>query len=203
VSSPVSELDADPPKGSLLQVQSAGAGASAVLALMARDECLSPPLTGVVLTTPFIVSPEAVPSQFRDACKSRTQCADTPIVDRKSMESFIGKLKVFSEEIAADDSHVARYKPDLKDWQWSALLHPEGHASHPPLYFQFCSYDPLRDEALIYDKVLREQCGVKTRLNIYSDLLHLFWLAWAGDLVEELKQASQDLVDGAHGFLRS
>jgi acetyl esterase/lipase len=64
-------------------------------------------------------------------------------------------------------SHVARYEPDLKDWHLSALLPPGRHANHPPVCFQVCGYDALRDEALIYEKVLREQCGVKTKLSVY------------------------------------
>lgn len=35
--------------------------------------------------------------------------------------------------------------------------------------------DPLRDEGLIYERELREECGVKTRLDMYPGLPHGFW----------------------------
>jgi len=42
------------------------------------------------------------------------------------------------------------------------------------MYIQVCGADPLRDEGLIYEQVLREQ-GVKTRLDVFPGLPHGFW----------------------------
>ena len=47
------------------------------------------------------------------------------------------------------------------------LLHPDGHKDNPPVYFQVCGLDPLRDEALIYEKVLRES-SMESRLRSIS-----------------------------------
>lgn len=38
--------------------------------------------------------------------------------------------------------------------------------------------DPNRDEALIYERVLREECGVMTRKDVYAGLPHVFWKYW-------------------------
>ena len=35
--------------------------------------------------------------------------------------------------------------------------------------------DPLRDEALIYEQILREDYGVKTKVDLYPGLPHGFW----------------------------
>lgn len=32
--------------------------------------------------------------------------------------------------------------------------------------------DPLRDDTLIYEHVLREECGVPTKLDVYSGVPH-------------------------------
>lgn len=49
------------------------------------------------------------------------------------------------------------------------------HEDLPPAYFQVCGADPLRDEGLIYEHVLREEAGVKTRLDVFPGLPHGFW----------------------------
>jgi acetyl esterase/lipase len=72
------------------------------------------------------------------------------------------------------------YKPDPASPLFSPFLHPDGHAGLPPMYFQVCGMDPLRDEALIYEKVLREDYGVKTKLDVYPGLPHGFWIFFSG-----------------------
>jgi len=50
----------------------------------------------------------------------------------------------------------------------------EAHKGLPPSYFQICGMDPLRDDALIYEQILREE-GVKTKVDMYPGLPHSFW----------------------------
>lgn len=40
---------------------------------------------------------------------------------------------------------------------------------------QVCGLDPLRDFGLLYEKVLREQEGTPTRLDVFNGLPHGFW----------------------------
>lgn len=49
------------------------------------------------------------------------------------------------------------------------------HEGLPPAYVQICGADPLRDEGLIYEQVLREESGVRTRLDVFPGLPHGFW----------------------------
>jgi len=39
-------------------------------------------------------------------------------------------------------------------------------------YFQVCGLDPVRDEALMYEKVLREQYGSNTKVDVFAGLPH-------------------------------
>lgn len=55
---------------------------------MARDERLSPPLTGVLLVTPFIADSEAVPTQYKDSYNSYDQCSDAPVLHKIALDSF-------------------------------------------------------------------------------------------------------------------
>ena len=36
--------------------------------------------------------------------------------------------------------------------------------------------DPPSDESLIYERILREDCDIKTRIELYPGLPHGFWL---------------------------
>jgi acetyl esterase/lipase len=65
------------------------------------------------------------------------------------------------------------YKPDTKSPLRSPLIFPS-HEGLPPAYIQVCGADPLRDEGLIYEQVLRE-ANVRTKLDIFPGLPHGFW----------------------------
>jgi acetyl esterase/lipase len=82
----------------------------------------------------------------------------------------------------------------------SPILFPTGHKNLPPTYFQICGMDPLRDEGLIYERVLREECGVKTLLHLYPGLPHAFWSRYSDakftkDLIEDSKKGMQWLLE--------
>lgn len=50
------------------------------------------------------------------------------------------------------------------DPEVSPLLYPS-HAGLPPAFIQVAGLDPLRDEGILYEKLLRE-AGVQTKLNM-------------------------------------
>ena len=70
---------------------------------------------------------------------------------------------------------IEQYKPNLVSKLYAPFNWSSGHSGLPPIAFQVCGADVLRDEALIYEKVLREEYGVKTLLNVYPGLPHIFW----------------------------
>lgn len=60
----------------------------------------------------------------------------------------------------------------------------------------------VRDEALIYEKVLREKYGVKTKVDVYPGLPHLFWLIFPNGFVEKSEKALGDFLAGARWLLK-
>jgi acetyl esterase/lipase len=57
---------------------------------------------------------------------------------------------------------------------FSSLLWPSGHKAFPPTHFQICGLDPVRDDGLIFEEILRSECGVKTKLDFFPGVPHAF-----------------------------
>jgi len=60
--------------------------------------------------------------------------------------------------------------------------------------------DINRDESLIYKRVLREECSVPTKVDLYRGFPHCFWNEF-GDL-DMSKQRMRDSVDGIRWLLK-
>lgn len=92
----------------------------------------------------------------------------------------------------------AHYKAPANSPLHSPILF-ESHRGLPPTYFQICGLDPLRDEALIYEEILREDNGIKTLVDVYKGLPHAFW-SWFPE-AEFSKQFQRDCVKGMSWLL--
>ena len=158
ISKNASSLGADLAKAFILGGTSAGGNIAAVLSHLARDASLSPPLTGLYLNVPLLLAPEAVPDRYKPLYRSREQNALAPVLNKAFM-----------------DMYTEAYAPnDFKSYIWSPLNWPSGHRGLPPTYFQICGLDVLRDEGLIYERILREEHGIPTKIDVYSGLPHMF-----------------------------
>ncbi|CZR51824.1 related to Putative sterigmatocystin biosynthesis lipase/esterase STCI [Phialocephala subalpina] len=151
------KLGGNPKKGFLVGGISAGANFSAIVTHLYRDDKLSPPLTGTYLSIPTCMTAELCPEKYKPFWLSREQNKDAPILNNDSMRLF--------ERL---------YNSDPKSKYRTPMLF-SSHKDLPPTYFQICGMDPLRDEALIYEDILREESGVKTKVDLYPGLPHGFW----------------------------
>ncbi|KAF7341796.1 Esterase/lipase/thioesterase [Mycena sanguinolenta] len=104
-------------------------------------------ITGNLLQLPAVVHPAAYPPEYASELLSYAQNAEAPILSKASMDIFYDCLK------------GPPTNPDV-----SPLL--ADHTGLPPTYIQICGLDPMRDEGLLYERLLREQ-GIPTRLDIY------------------------------------
>jgi len=184
VSANFKSFDGNPSKAFLIGGVSAGGGISAAISHMYRDDGLSPPLTGIYLSIPSILDPQVVPDKYKTRYLSREQNRNAPILGQEAIDLF-----------------RRLYKQDSASPLMSPLLWPSGHRGLPPTYFQIAGMDPLRDEALIYESVLRDECGVKTRLDVYPGLPHGFWSWWPK--AEFSKKQLKDSLEGLAWLLAS
>jgi acetyl esterase/lipase len=86
-------MGGDPAKGFVIGGISAGGNLAAVISHIYRDEEMSQPLTGIYLSVPMLVSPEAVPGKLRHQYLSREQNKTAPILNKEAMALFRGTLR--------------------------------------------------------------------------------------------------------------
>lgn len=166
-------LPANPRQDFIVGGASAGGNLAAVMCQLSRDEHLDPPLTGQYLCVPALLSSDAVPEKWKAEYQSRFNSKDDPVLQMS-------------------DSGTSRstkdLKPDTHSPLFLPLLHPELKGL-PPAYFQLGGLDPLRDEGLLYERVLREEAGVRTKIDVYDGYGHMFWTNWP------TMQRSREFVD--------
>jgi acetyl esterase/lipase len=154
---------------------SAGANLAGSLAHLARDRGLAPALTGQMLVAGSYMSPKRVPARFWPRYLSRAQNRDAPLLDWELYQLFQvafapdedDPLWAFFDQHHPDDAAATTDPAD------PSLRH--GHLGLPPAYFQICGLDMSRDDGLIYESVLREECGIKTKTDLYNGFAHCWW----------------------------
>ncbi|RMZ90047.1 hypothetical protein DV736_g2714, partial [Chaetothyriales sp. CBS 134916] len=174
--------------GFILGGTSAGCALASVLAHLARDNNLSPPLTGQFLCAGSYISPSCVPPKYTSFYLSREQNKNAPLFDLDLLELFRRAHKPdWSSPLAFSfDQH------NPKDAEGEVR---EGHRGLPPAYFQVCGLDISRDDSLIYEKVLREECEVQTRLSLFEGMPHCWW-----GVFPKLKITEERFKEAVDGF---
>jgi len=152
-----SSWGADLKKGFIIGGTSAGGQLTGALAQMARDNGLSPPLTGQYLAIPAAIPESDVPDKYKPWYLSQEQNKAASVLPREAIEMFMNA-----------------YQPDEKDPRFHLALNPKGHKGLPPAVFQIDGMDPLRDEGIIYARIL-DEAGVKVKVYDYPGLPHGHW----------------------------
>ncbi|KAJ6566623.1 Alpha/Beta hydrolase protein [Mycena capillaripes] len=150
------EIRASLEHGFLVGGASAGANLAAAAVPRARDDpSLSDhKITGHILQIPALVHPSAYPAEYAWELLSYEQNKNAPFLSA-------ARGNLFYECVNGPADH-----PDL-----SPLL--ADHKSIPPAYLQVAGLDPLRDEGLLYERLVHER-GIATKLDIYPGLPHGF-----------------------------
>ena len=145
---------------------------------MAVEDKLSPPITGQGLAYPTLIDEDEVPEKFKSYYKAWEWNKDAPGLNRSSLEEI--------KKVTQMDPNSPLRNP-LKS---SAPL-----VEIPPTYIQALGADPLRDDSLIYDEVLKE-AGVKTKFDVYPGHPH-----WHFPGLEITKKLQADIGVGVGWLL--
>jgi acetyl esterase/lipase len=152
------QFGADPSKGLVIGGVSAGGTLTAATVLRSLRTPLKHKFTGAWLSIPLLFGVDAkqVPEEYRDLWFSREQNKNAPILGMSGVDAFNGA-----------------WSPDFTDEKVTPFA-KDPYVKFPRTYVQVCGLDPLRDDALIYEKVLRK-AGTETRINVYKGLPHASW----------------------------
>ncbi|KAJ9651238.1 hypothetical protein H2198_009467 [Neophaeococcomyces mojaviensis] len=164
-------------KGFILGGTSAGSTISASISHLYNNHRTTnphlhlPPLTALFLSCGTCLSPRCVPSTYTPYYLSYEQNKDCPPLDR----SFHNMLRAASKADLTSPIMVSLdQQPDLNRPS-PATDHTWLKDGHVKVYFQACGQDISRDDTLIYERMLREEVGVETRLDLYAGFGHCFW----------------------------
>ncbi|THY18855.1 lipase/esterase [Aureobasidium pullulans] len=151
------ELEADPSKSFVLGGISAGGNLVACVAQKTlHDKSLAHPLTGLWLCVPWIfpLENDLVPAKYKDIYLSRDRMVAVPGLDRDSLTAI--------EDYLSPDACSPLYSP---------FNSKNPHVGMPQTYVQVCGLDPLRDDGVVYEKVLQEN-GVTTKIDVWPGVPH-------------------------------
>ncbi|KAH0442370.1 hypothetical protein CcaCcLH18_01412 [Colletotrichum camelliae] len=123
-----------------------------------------PPIAGQVLIIPCLVNPDCYDGHLKrlkhPAVSSYAENENAPILPRRMIELFVGLLKI--------------EKPDYNDLRLNpGNVSAELLKGMPPTTLGIAGLDPLRDEGLLYAKLLTES-GVPTETHIFRGVPHGF-----------------------------
>lgn len=162
----IDELSGDASKV-LVGGVSAGGQLAASLALekhLGKSEVMNglPDLAGQILIIPCLCSPEAYDegpgAKLVPGKSSYIENEHAPILPKKTMEFFTGLLKT--------------PKLDRRDTKVNIVNATEEQVRGlPPTVFGIAGLDPLRDEALLYAKLLAEE-NVPTEIRLFQGVPH-------------------------------
>lgn len=150
------ELSCDLSLGFYIGGGSAGANLAAVTTQRWVSEKCIPKISGVWLKIPYLLEPGILPAKYKDYYLAREQNDHALVLNREAM-GYVREL----------------YGHDIYSPAFSPFQDKNPHTGMPPVYIQAAGQDPLRDDALIYERALRDH-GVPVKLDVYPGVPHGF-----------------------------
>ncbi|KAF2165378.1 hypothetical protein M409DRAFT_24228 [Zasmidium cellare ATCC 36951] len=148
------ELGADPKLGFIVSGISAGGTCASAVATHAIEHQLTNPITGQFLNVPSLMNKEGCPEKYQPYFLANEQNKEDPI-------SPTDALRIIAGYTGEDPASPWRFPVYTK-----APL-----AQQPPAYIQVDGRDPLRDDGLIWEEMLKE-AGVPTKIDLYPGCPH-------------------------------
>ena len=186
-----SQLGADLERGFIVGGFSAGGNAAAVVSYLSVDSegesQLKYPITGSLISiAAFFPRQEIVPLKFRNVWASREENRNSTPISTADYE----KLE-------------AVYAPNIRSPWWCPAANASGQtiARLPRTHIQVAALDPIRDDGIVYRRVL-EDAGVETRLDIFKNIGHMCFSVYAGEDHPNFDEMKESTLNGMAWLLR-
>jgi acetyl esterase/lipase len=132
--------------------------------------------------------PCSVPEKWASEYRSWTDNTNDPVLSNDIEEE---PYRRFTSILGLEDLTHRLFNP-CED--------PKGYEGLPKAYIQVAGMDPLRDEGLLYGRLLNEEGNVETKVDIYSGFGHMFWTNYPR--MEQSKQYFRDTIRGFQWLLQ-
>ncbi|KAI0168684.1 Alpha/Beta hydrolase protein [Pestalotiopsis sp. NC0098] len=184
-------LEVDPALGFVLGGGSAGANLAAVIAGIQASQrrdlvdglpAIAPDITALFIAIPLLLHDDMVPNEYRALYRSREEHADAPFINTKSLAQ--------TREMYKPDTRSPWFSPVNLDWTEMAGLHPRR------VYVQVGERDILRDDGVIYERMLKQNGLAETKLDVMVGYDHACWcnLPFDPAHTQEMKEKTMDAL---------
>ncbi|KAF2996381.1 hypothetical protein E8E14_004876 [Neopestalotiopsis sp. 37M] len=188
-------LEVDPQLGFVLGGGSAGGNLSAVIAgidstvkagqrhdLIEGLPRIVSDITGLFITIPLLLDAKIVPAEYVDLFKSYEEHANAPFINAASLAQ--------TRLIYKPDIHSPWFSPINLDWSKLSGFHP------PKVYVQVGELDILRDDGVIYERMLKASGIAETKFDMMIGYDHACWcnLPFDQPHTQEMKEKSMDAL---------
>ncbi|KAF4539033.1 Alpha beta hydrolase fold protein [Lasiodiplodia theobromae] len=170
------KLGADPSAGFIFGGGSAGANLVVATAHKWVEQKLEPKLTGLYVSMPVLFVEENVPAKYKDLWFAWEQNKDA-----------------FALNTAGVQGLIKEYAPDTSSPDWCPVNVENHGVGFPRTYLTVCGQDPLRDDGLVYWRLLRDR-GVETKLDVAPGVPH------AHVIFQGLESAQKSIFGSVHAF---
>lgn len=174
-------LSASLEKGFIVAGLSCGGNLATTIAHRARDDPFfaKTPITGQLLQVPPTLHPDVELEEYKDELLSQHELKNDPLIPLDKQIKF------------------AKWSGAPKTAEgFSVIL--RDHKGVPPAFLQIAGMDPLRDEALLFAKLL-EQVGTKTKVEVYPGMPHAFSMLYPQ--LSASRKLDADAVEGVKWLL--
>lgn len=181
----VERFGGDCSQGFIVGGNSGGATFASIIAHLARDDGITPKITGQFLACPILTDETEdrygrYYHLFPGRYLSQDENWNAPLQDRVTKD----RMREFS-------------LPDPRSPLTTPFLF-ENHGRLPSVYTQVCGLDPWRDGGIIYNELV-EQGGSKSKIDIYAGMPHCWWNPYP--MVSRTEKWKEETVEGVRWLL--
>jgi acetyl esterase/lipase len=151
---------------------------------------LAKPLTGLCICIPWLLNGEIVPEEYRTLWTSREDNKNT---------------KAFNSSMVSQIAHALQ--PDVHS-PWFSPCNAIRSGGKPPkhnqprVYLQACQLDPLRDDAIVFEKMLASK-GIRTKIDLFFKDGHTSYTALPSQVNSRNPTIGEGLLTGIEWLLQA